>query len=97
MEQFICASHKVSNTLAPILFKEQAKSFYLYSDEGGIVGIPRFIISSKILKGSKYKHFERVGKMSIGNIGRYIVGRLITWYASIKIDYTESVEICIVE
>ena len=73
-------------------FKELIKTnkkYYLTSDEGGMIGNPHFIISTK---KTKKHYFTFIAYLSTNDIRKFIFGRLVTWHL-INEDYSEKMKI----
>lgn len=68
---------------------DMGKKYYLSADEGGMIGIPSFLISSKQVK---QPYFDQIGKLYKGFIHNYILGRMISWKIC-NDDYSETVKI----
>jgi hypothetical protein len=68
------------------LMKNVDGIYYLSADEGGMMGNPKFHVSTsrKLLP-----YFERIGKMSTNSIKNYILGRLTSWQIGNNKDYSE--------
>lgn len=67
------------------------KEYYLFCDEGGMMGTPHFIVSNSA-KLNKF-NFERLFKASRLVIKDYIMGRLATWQIGNNEDYSNLVRI----
>lgn len=74
--------------LAVLHYKEE---YYLSSDEGGMLGNPRFKISN--FKEDR-PHFRQIGKLYRDDIEKYILGRIITWKL-LNEDYSQKTTIII--
>ena len=65
------------------------QQYHFYSDEGGILGNPRFIISEK-----EVEYFTYIGFIFAIDIRKYIFGRMVTWML-LNEDYSEKITITI--
>ena len=68
------------------------KRYALSSDEGGMMGNPRFNVNNR----KKQKpYFRYIASMYKNDIIEYILGRLTTWEIANKKDYSTSMQISV--
>lgn len=68
-----------------------SKEYYLYSDEGGLFGNPKFFITDK--KNNKIPYSTYHGKLTAHTIRIYIIGRLSCWWIGLQTDYSNEYKI----
>lgn len=79
---------KLLEQTAPLDYREK---YHLSSDEGGMLGNPRFAIDN--FKEERL-HFTYIGYLSRGDIKKFILGRIITFKILNK-DYSTKTQILI--
>lgn len=62
--------------LEQLVSLDNGEKYYLSSDEGGMLGNPRFSISTTELEKP---YFEPIGYLTKNHIKNYILGRMVTW------------------
>lgn len=70
---------------------DHSKKCYLSADEGGMMGNPKFSISTEEVEKP---YFEFIGYLNRHHIHSYILGRMLTWKIE-NGDYSETVQIII--
>jgi hypothetical protein len=79
---------KLSEQLSSL---DPIKKYYLSSDEGGMMGNPRFLISN--IEAIK-PYFEQIGYLTKDTIKNFILGRMATWIIDLR-DYSTTTQIII--